>query len=507
MAGVICFVVLVPMALARHQRRVRRRVGAVFVVYAHRQRGAVAAHEAARVTRARRASRLRGIYARRQRSGRRSDRDRASRAATPASASCNIARKAAWSERRCARCASDAQSGAALIVNDDGAPRCVSIATACTSGPAIPVSTTFAGVRRALGGRLVGLSLRHGRGSASGRRKRRGLCRRRPGLCDGFEGGRGRADRHRRALRRSRRATTLPVAAIGGIGPARFAGVRASGVAMAAVISAMAGCDDPGAAAAELVAAWNGRVARCGDERPDGGVDRHDASVERRRDRPRPRLGSRFDARVFTAVAAVSAQDATSLHALSAVQCAGTRAVLDALPWEHARAVRVGVWRPPENVAPSRGASGPSGDSGRRRSRRRATIGAGGSRIPRRCARCATACAMLRSVVLTPNCRRPRNCSAGRDRARENRRCGASRCSAGRRAVLLKGGHLDGDPADALAGPDGDDLFLRRALAGKHARNRLRARVRARCELARGLPLIHAVHPHARSCDRRSRGR
>lgn len=50
-------------------------------------------------------------------------------------------------------------------------------------------------------------------------------------------------------------ATPLPCAAIGGIGPATIARVRESGVAMAAVISALA-CDDPEAMARELVARW-----------------------------------------------------------------------------------------------------------------------------------------------------------------------------------------------------------------------------------------------------------
>ncbi len=51
-------------------------------------------------------------------------------------------------------------------------------------------------------------------------------------------------------------ATSLPCAAVGGIGPATIARVRASGVAMAAVISALV-CDDPETAARELVARWN----------------------------------------------------------------------------------------------------------------------------------------------------------------------------------------------------------------------------------------------------------
>lgn len=57
-------------------------------------------------------------------------------------------------------------------------------------------------------------------------------------------------------LRRVAHAARLPAAAIGGITLERVAQVRASGVAMAAVISAIAGDADPGRAAAELVRAW-----------------------------------------------------------------------------------------------------------------------------------------------------------------------------------------------------------------------------------------------------------
>lgn len=52
------------------------------------------------------------------------------------------------------------------------------------------------------------------------------------------------------------RATTLPVVAIGGIGLADLEPLVTAGAAMAAVISAIAGAPDPGAAAAALVERW-----------------------------------------------------------------------------------------------------------------------------------------------------------------------------------------------------------------------------------------------------------
>ena len=53
-------------------------------------------------------------------------------------------------------------------------------------------------------------------------------------------------------------ATCVPVAAIGGIGFANLAEIRRAGVAMAAVISAIAASDDPRTATARLVAIWGG---------------------------------------------------------------------------------------------------------------------------------------------------------------------------------------------------------------------------------------------------------
>jgi len=53
-------------------------------------------------------------------------------------------------------------------------------------------------------------------------------------------------------------ATSLPVAAIGGISAQNVLDVRETGVAMAAMISAFASAADPRAAAATLVHIWNG---------------------------------------------------------------------------------------------------------------------------------------------------------------------------------------------------------------------------------------------------------
>jgi len=57
-------------------------------------------------------------------------------------------------------------------------------------------------------------------------------------------------------LREIARRTVLPVAAIGGITAQRVADVRACGVAMAAVVSAVGDAPDPARASRELVALW-----------------------------------------------------------------------------------------------------------------------------------------------------------------------------------------------------------------------------------------------------------
>ncbi len=54
-------------------------------------------------------------------------------------------------------------------------------------------------------------------------------------------------------------------------------------------------------------------------------------------------VGCRLGARVFTAVAAVSAQDRRGVFALDPIEIEVFRAQLDALPWEAAGAVRIGA--------------------------------------------------------------------------------------------------------------------------------------------------------------------
>jgi thiamine-phosphate pyrophosphorylase len=63
-------------------------------------------------------------------------------------------------------------------------------------------------------------------------------------------------------LQRVADASALPVAAIGGIGAANLAAIARTGIAMAAVISAVADDPDPASAARRLVRIWNGERSR-----------------------------------------------------------------------------------------------------------------------------------------------------------------------------------------------------------------------------------------------------
>ncbi|MGA8324904.1 MAG: bifunctional hydroxymethylpyrimidine kinase/phosphomethylpyrimidine kinase, partial [Candidatus Cybelea sp.] len=63
----------------------------------------------------------------------------------------------------------------------------------------------------------------------------------------------------------------------------------------------------------------------------------------------------------------------------------------------------------------------------------------------------------------------------------------------GAAAVLVKGGHLAGDPADALATTDGVEIFSEPRIAGAMHGTGCTLAMSLACELARGTPIGHAV--------------
>ena len=178
-------------------------------------------------------------------------------------------------------------------------------------------------------------------------------------------------------------------------------------------------------------------------------------------------VGGALNARVFTAIAAVSAQDAGGVTALEAVSADLFAAQLRVLPWESAGAVRVGA-------LPNREAVAAVADAVRQRdwlpcvvdpvfaASRGGTLGADGAFEA-----LGKELAVLPAVVLTPNlaeaARFLQRTSIDRDElpqaARDLRKRGAA-------AVLLTGGHLAGDPTDALAWANGDEIFSESRIAG-----------------------------------------
>lgn len=147
-------------------------------------------------------------------------------------------------------------SGALLILNDDWRAVAPFDADGAHVGPDDAALGELAPIRRELNGRLLGVSC--GTSAEAADAERAGAdyigagcvfptqSKADAGDPIGIDG-----------LLRVANATALPVAAIGGITLERIPQLRASGIEMAAVISALLLAGDPQAAAAGLVAAWN----------------------------------------------------------------------------------------------------------------------------------------------------------------------------------------------------------------------------------------------------------
>ncbi|MDQ2865534.1 MAG: thiamine phosphate synthase [Candidatus Eremiobacteraeota bacterium] len=152
--------------------------------------------------------------------------------------------------------AETARAGALLIVNDDWRAAIEFDCDGVHLGPEDGGLRGAAAIRAAMGERLLGLScgtlaeaeaaVRTGADYIGVGSVYATASKGDAGEPIGIEG-----------LRRVAAATPLPVAAIGGIDRSRMVAVAASGVAMAAVISAIAECGDPFTAAAELVRLWS----------------------------------------------------------------------------------------------------------------------------------------------------------------------------------------------------------------------------------------------------------
>jgi hydroxymethylpyrimidine/phosphomethylpyrimidine kinase len=205
-------------------------------------------------------------------------------------------------------------------------------------------------------------------------------------------------------------------------------------------------------------------------------------------------VGCQLGVRVFTAVAAVSAQDGRGVIALESVQNDVLAAQLAALPWDSAGSVRIGAL---PTLAAVRAVAEqlrlrpwlPAVVDPVLRASRGGELGDAGAAFALR-----DELATLGGVVLTPNLAeaafflgRP---SVDRDGLAD---AAATLQARGPAAVLLKGGHLDGAPCDALATASGVELFSEPRIAGAMHGTGCTLAMALACELARGTPIGHAV--------------
>lgn len=205
-------------------------------------------------------------------------------------------------------------------------------------------------------------------------------------------------------------------------------------------------------------------------------------------------VGDEFNVRVITVVVAASAQDKGGLHALHAIPADVVRAQLATVPWDAVDAIRIGAFASGEAVHDVASAVRAHPELpavvdpvfG-------ATLG-GAFATPAVVDALRDDLATLGNVILTPNLDEAAMLLGGERIARADLARAASELQRrGARAVLLKGGHLDGEPADALASANGVDAFVGERLETSMRGTGCVLAMALACELARGLQLVHAV--------------
>ncbi len=206
------------------------------------------------------------------------------------------------------------------------------------------------------------------------------------------------------------------------------------------------------------------------------------------------RIAQEYGVRALTVVAAVSAQDARGVHALQPQPTAIVRAQLEAVPWDRIGAVRVGALASADAVfaVAEALAAHPqvlavvdpvwSASLGGALSND-AAIEALRDRL-----------ATLPNVILTPNLAEAALLLGVERIERDDMQRTAEQLRArGAFAVLLKGGHLSGDPADLLAHAGGTTSFADTRIAGEMRATGCTLAMSLACEIARGASLLDAV--------------
>ncbi len=205
-------------------------------------------------------------------------------------------------------------------------------------------------------------------------------------------------------------------------------------------------------------------------------------------------VGTQRGARVFTAVAAVSAQDARGVRALHAIPAELVRAQLATWPWDAAGAVRVGALATAENVRAVASAV---------RARPDLPVvvdpvfaASRGGELADSAARLAIRdeLATLPNVFLTPNLDEAAALLGSHPIARDViGDAAAALALRGPLAVLVKGGHLDGDPVDAFATAAGVELLTEPRIRGEMRGTGCTLAMALACELAAGAAPSDAV--------------
>jgi hydroxymethylpyrimidine/phosphomethylpyrimidine kinase len=205
-------------------------------------------------------------------------------------------------------------------------------------------------------------------------------------------------------------------------------------------------------------------------------------------------VGTQLHVRVFTAVAGVTAQDARGLRGWSAVDSTLLAEQLEALPWAAAGAIRVGALLSAANVETVAGALRAHADTVAvidpvLRASRGGSLADDATRDA-----IARDLATLPNAVLTPNLDEAAALLGRSAIERDALEAAARELHArGPRAVLLKGGHLAGEPSDALATAAGVRILSEPRIAAEMRGTGCTLAMALACELARGCELEDAV--------------
>ncbi len=197
-------------------------------------------------------------------------------------------------------------------------------------------------------------------------------------------------------------------------------------------------------------------------------------------------VGAELGVHAFTVVAAVSAQDEAGVRALQPQPPGTLAAQLACVPWARIGAVRIGALPTVEAVEvvaqALQGRSVPAVVDPVAAATRGGALGADDV-LPALRARLAP----LPNVILTPNLDEAARL-LGRERVGRDDLADVARALAafGCRAVLLKGGHLEGDVTDVLATRDGVELFVAERLARTMRGTGCVLAAALACALARG---------------------